>query len=108
MGDLCLKIVADLDKDEDVDEVDDFDDDEENSLASDWRARFNDDCLSDIKVIAGESSFSCHKIVLPSRSDVFKAMFSHSNVKECVDGELIMEEDPDIVETFLEFLYTDG
>jgi hypothetical protein len=95
VGNFCLQIIADLDEGED------------NSLASDWGARFNDNYLSDIKVVAGKSSFHCHKIVLASRSDVFKAMFSHGNLKECLDGELILEEDSDIVDHFLQFLYTD-
>jgi hypothetical protein len=94
-GDLHLQIVAYLDVDED------------NSLASDCGARLNDDYLSDIKVIAGQSSFNCHKIILASRSDVFAAMFSHANVKECVNRELIFEDNPTIVEHFLNFLYTD-
>jgi hypothetical protein len=108
-NDLCLKIVAVLHEDDEdkEDKVGDFDDDKENSLASDWGARFNDDYLSDIKVIAGKSSFHCHKLVLASRSDVFKAMFSHGNFKESVGGEIILEEDPANVEQFLKFLYTD-
>jgi hypothetical protein len=83
----CLQIVTYLDEEED----------EENSLASDWSTRLNDDYLSDIKVVAGKSSFLCHKLVLASRSDVFKAMFSHGNVKECIDRELSLEDDPTII-----------
>jgi hypothetical protein len=104
--DVSLQIDADLDEDEE-DKVDDFGGNEENSLASDFGARLNDDYLSDIKVVAGKSSFHCHKFVLASRSDVFKAMFSHDNVKECVDKEIILEEDPAIVQQFLEFVYSD-
>jgi hypothetical protein len=51
-----------------------------NSLGSDLDVLFKDGFLPDIKVVAGQTEFPCHKIILASRSDVFKAMFSHSNV----------------------------
>jgi speckle-type POZ protein len=77
-------------------------------LASDWGVRLTDGYMSDMAVAAGASSFHCHKIVLTcARSDVFMAMFSHENVRECADGNVILEEDPVKVGQFLNILYTD-
>jgi hypothetical protein len=56
---------------------------------------------------AFQRSFSCHKIVLASRSHVFDAMLFHGNPNESVDGKLVLDYDGSIVEQFLTFLYTD-
>lgn len=37
---------------------------------------------SDVTLVCGKKNFPCHKIVLSARSDVFAAMFSHSNTSE--------------------------
>jgi hypothetical protein len=71
------------------------------------RLNMDDDHLSDIQVIAGDRTFQCHKLILASRSDVFEAMFSHGNSKECIEGKIFLSEDPEVIQMFLEFLYSD-
>jgi hypothetical protein len=80
-----------------------------NSLAYDLadRLTLDDDHLSDIDVVAGDKIFHCHKVILASRSDVFGAMFSHDNVKECLEGKIVLEDDTGVVELFLQYIYTD-
>jgi hypothetical protein len=75
------------------------------SLAS--RLKLDNDHLSDIDVVAGDRVFHCHKLILASRSDVFAAMFSHGNVKECQEGKVVLDEDSNVAELFLKFLYSD-
>ena len=38
--------------------------------------------FSDVTLVCGERHFGCHKYVLSKRSDVFAAMFSHSDTEE--------------------------
>jgi hypothetical protein len=70
-----------------------------NSLASDLDVLLKDGRQSDMKMEAGGSSFPWHKIILSSRSDVLKAMFTHWELKECIDGKLVLEDDPETVKS---------
>ena len=57
---------------------------------------------ADISIVCGEKRFQCHKTILASRSDVFAAMFSHSNTTESIAKEVkINDTDPDTLERFL-------
>ena len=38
--------------------------------------------FSDVTLVCGERHFGCHKYILSKRSDVFAAMFSHSDTEE--------------------------
>ena len=38
--------------------------------------------FSDVTLVCGERNFGCHKVILSKRSDVFAAMFSHSDTEE--------------------------
>jgi hypothetical protein len=80
-----------------------------SSLSSNLGAMFfkHDDPLSDIDLVAGEHTFHCHKVILASRSDVFAALFTHDNMKECQEGKFILNEDPTVVKLFIVFIYTD-
>jgi speckle-type POZ protein len=72
------------------------------------RLKLEEDHLSDVDVVAGDQVFHCHKVILASSSDVFEAMFSHSNVKECREGKIVIDDDdPSVVKLFLEFIYSD-
>ena len=69
---------------------------------------FLDETSSDIKIICGDEEFPCHKFVLCSRSDVFKAMLEGENYKEGQDGILeINDTKPQIMKTFLKYMYSD-
>ena len=68
---------------------------------------FLDETSSDIKIICGDEEFPCHKFVLCSRSDVFKAMLEGENYKEGQDGILeINDTKPQIMKTFLKYMYS--
>ena len=41
-----------------------------------------DDGFSDVTLECGDRKFGCHKFILSKRSDVFAAMFSHSDTEE--------------------------
>jgi hypothetical protein len=95
-----LKLTAFLNKEEENTSI------TKNSLASDLDVLLKDGHQSDMKVEAGGSLFPWHKIILSSRSDVLKAMFTHGDLKECIDGKLVLEDGAEIVKGFLEYIYT--
>jgi len=61
---------------------------------------------SDCVVSCGDTDFKCHKIVLASRSPVFKAMFS-SDLKESISSRVVIEDlDVDIVTEMIHYMYS--
>mmetsp|Transcript_23081 Transcript_23081/g.33804 ORF Transcript_23081/g.33804 Transcript_23081/m.33804 type:complete len:368 (+) Transcript_23081:142-1245(+) len=63
---------------------------------------------SDIKIIIGGSrEFPLHRCILSARSPVFKAMLSHPTLENTTGMISLEEEDPTVMEHFLNFLYTD-
>jgi len=75
-------------------------------LAHDFEALFLSKDQSDIKIKCGEKVFDCHKIILTSRSLVFKSMIE-SDMKEKVNGEVeIKNMDHDVLEDLLKYIYS--
>jgi hypothetical protein len=68
---------------------------------------FNNDKLSDIKIICESEIFLCQKFVLSTRSDVFRTMFESNDFSENTKN-VVEIDDIDIVtkKAFLTFLYT--
>ena len=64
---------------------------------------------NDISILCDTESFPCHKSILATRSDVFKAMFNDkSNFKEMKAGVLKIEDiDAHTMKVFMEYMYTD-
>ena len=63
---------------------------------------------SDVKIICDAEEFPCHKVILSSRSDVFKTMFSIPDVKEQRDGIVKIDDvSAKTMKTFLKFMYKD-
>ena len=61
---------------------------------------------SDTSLIVGDKIFPVHKLVLQSKSDVFKAMFTN-DMSEAETGIVNIEEvDPEVIEEMLEYIYT--
>ncbi len=57
---------------------------------------------------ASENTILCHKLVLTTRSDVFKAMFSHEQTLESQTNTVTIEDTPlDALQEFVDYLYTD-
>ena len=64
-------------------------------------------CYSDVSLVVGDKIFPAHKNVLSSRSDFFKAMFSHVEMSENVTGNVVIVDiNAKIVEEMLHYLYT--
>jgi len=64
--------------------------------------------LSDFSIIVGQEKFHVHKIILASRSTVFRTMFSHKDSKESNENCLIINDIDDIsISQMLEFMYSD-
>ena len=53
----------------------------QDQMSQDLGFLYSNKDLSDVIIICGNKKFECHKIILSSRSPVFKAMFT-SNMKE--------------------------
>jgi len=67
-----------------------------------------DDGFSDVTLECGDRKFGCHKFILSKRSDVFAAMFSHSDTEESKTNKVeITDLEPDTLEQLLKFIYTD-
>ena len=62
--------------------------------------------FSDFKIKCGGQTFDCHKLVLATRSPVFKAMFE-SNMRETSLNEVkIRDVQPNTITQMLHFIYT--
>ncbi|GIY49709.1 BTB and MATH domain-containing protein 42 [Caerostris extrusa] len=91
----------------------DFDADHEEPLSpstrvfkEDFKFLYSDSFLSDVKLKTKSATFPAHKIILASRSSVFKAMFT-SDMREA-HGDTVDIEDisDDTLKRMLEYLYT--
>ena len=73
---------------------------------------FLDTESSDISILCVANDMQeipCHKLILSSRSDVFKAMFKQTEMREIKDGILKIEDISAITMTnFLKYMYTDS
>jgi len=58
--------------------------------------------LSDFKIIAGDESFPCHRVLLAGRSEYFEALFRNEPQKK----ELSIEKSPELIKAMLEFMAT--
>ena len=78
------------------------------TLAQDIQNLLINEETSDIQVVCQGQGFKCHKVLLATRSDVFKAMLFDGNFKEGQEGLLKIDDTP--VKDFkalLNFIYTD-
>ena len=63
---------------------------------------------SDITIRCDNQTFPCHKLILSSRSDVFKTMFTMHDSKEEQNGIIEIEDiSAKTMKTFLKFMYKD-
>ena len=62
----------------------------------------NGDKMTDITLLCGEERFPAHKIILAARSDVFAAMFQHTETEEAHANKVRIEDtNPDTLSRFL-------
>lgn len=68
---------------------------------------WQEDSCTDFVIEIGKKSFRCHKVVLSSVSDYFKAMFN-SGMKETEQNKAVLDDvSPESFEKILKILYTD-
>ena len=80
------------------------------SLSQDFSRAFEDLDHADFNLEVDGTLIPCHKFILGARSDVFKAMFQHKNVKENLEGKVTLHPgtDVNVAKMFLKFIYTDA
>ena len=82
--------------------------DDEPSLVEKLSTLHLNEDLSDIKIVCDNVEFPCHKLILSSRSEVFKTMFNLKNSKENLEGIIQIDDvSAETMRTFLKFLYKD-
>jgi len=75
-------------------------------LAQDLDSHFMSEEYSDVTISCGEKDFSCHKIILTSRSPVFKTMLEQ-DMKENRTGRIeIKDMNLDVLEDLLKYIYS--
>jgi len=75
-------------------------------MSQDIGLLFTNKDFADVIITCGNQKFECHKIILGSRSPVFKAMFT-SKMKEHNTGSVeIKDMDPLVLENLLQYIYT--
>jgi len=80
----------------------------QKQLANDYEMLFLSKDSSDVIIRCGEKVFNCHKIVLASRSPVFKTMLE-SNMREKITGDIeIKNMDHEVLEDLLKYIYSGG
>jgi speckle-type POZ protein len=79
------------------------------SLSTDLSGLWQDQYLHDFNIKCEGKTFPCHKAILASRSEVFKAMLTQEESLERIKNEVEIKDcSHEALESFLEFLYTDG
>jgi len=79
------------------------------SLSTDLSSLWQDQYLHDFMIKCEGKTFPCHKAILASRSKVFKAMLTQEESLERIKNEVEIKDcSHEALESFLEFLYTDG
>jgi len=74
-------------------------------LMSDYEFALDNQDLSDVKIVCGDQVFDCHRIILSTRSSVFRAMFQHNMTEARTRRVEIKELEPSVVQAMLEFIY---
>ncbi len=90
-----------------LDPADDDRDAQGNTLASDLRRGMEEESFSDFTIACGGLSFSCHKLVLASRSPVLKMILSNNSAEAKESVLKMTDAEPGAVRVFLRYLYTD-
>jgi len=78
----------------------------QQQLANDYKMLFLSKDSSDVIIRCDDKVFDCHKIILASRSPVFKTMLE-SNMREKNTGEIeIKNMDHEVLEDLLKYIYS--
>jgi len=77
-----------------------------SNFGEDIKSIFNEETSSDVKVIAGEKHFKCHKVILSARSEVFKNTLGPNTLESQTNTIVIKETPAQAVETMLKYIYS--
>jgi len=78
----------------------------QDQLTNDLHLLFNSKEYADVTITCGGKVFDCHRVILASRSPVFKTMFD-SNMREKNTASVeIKNMAPDVLENLLLYIYT--
>jgi hypothetical protein len=67
---------------------------------------FSEGEYTDVKIICKEKTFKCHKSLLASKSDVFKAMFDTNQCTEKITGTVLVDDiNAKTMNTLLKYMY---
>ncbi len=62
--------------------------------------------FSDFKIVAGDQTFACHKVILANKSRVLKTMLLSEKFLESKKNELTIGDfDPEVVRLMIHFVY---
>ncbi len=90
-----------------LDPADDDKDTQGNTLAGDLCKGMEEESFSDFTITCSGLSFSCHKLVLASRSPVLKMILSNNSAEAKENVLKMTDAEPGAVRVFLKYLYTD-
>lgn len=76
------------------------------SLSKNFYDLYLEGKYTDVTLMCKGKEFKAHKVLLVSRSPVFKAMFEHDMKESSTNSVNLLDIEPDILEKFLEFMYT--
>ncbi|KFM75636.1 Protein roadkill, partial [Stegodyphus mimosarum] len=75
-------------------------------LSEDLEAFYKSEKLTDVSVRVKDKEFPVHKVILITRSPVFRGMFSHEMAEEKTNVIEISDIDPDVIEIMLHYIYS--
>ncbi|XP_035231449.1 speckle-type POZ protein-like [Stegodyphus dumicola] len=75
-------------------------------LAEDLEAFYKSEKLTDVSIRVKDKEFPVHKVILTTRSPVFRGMFSHEMAEEKTNVIEISDIDPDVIEIMLQYIYS--
>ena len=75
-------------------------------LCEDYSKMFLDEANSDVEIICGEKTFSCHRNILSARSPVFKAMFENDMEEKRLGQVMIKDFSSAVIEDLLMYIYS--
>jgi speckle-type POZ protein len=76
-----------------------------SKLLCDFGYLYKDMVLSDVELEVGGKVLKAHKVILMSRSSVFKAMFSHNTLEAAKNRVVIKDFDFQTVQELLRYIY---
>ncbi len=76
-----------------------------SELSRDFGYLYKDMVLSDVELEVGGKVLKAHKVILMSRSSVFKAMFSHDTLEAAKNRVVINDFDFQTIQELLRYIY---